>query len=86
MLAFALQSFFDWSPENETSRMTRMACQNDQESDALGSCDSNNNPIHIAGLVLARGGSKGIPKKNLAEVGGRPLVGRALQAMVNSQG
>ena len=35
---------------------------------------------HIAGLVLARGGSKGIPLKNLAPLGSRPLLTWCLQA------
>jgi len=36
---------------------------------------------HIAGLVLARGGSKGIPLKNLAPLGSRPLLTWCLQSM-----
>lgn len=33
------------------------------------------------GLVLARGGSKGLPRKNLALVNNRTLLARALTAM-----
>ncbi|MCD6287843.1 MAG: acylneuraminate cytidylyltransferase family protein, partial [Candidatus Hydrogenedentes bacterium] len=28
---------------------------------------------YIVGLILARGGSKGIPKKNIVETAGKPL-------------
>ncbi|MBN4071930.1 acylneuraminate cytidylyltransferase family protein [bacterium AH-315-F18] len=34
----------------------------------------------LLGLIPARGGSKGIPRKNLAEVGGRPLLAHAIEA------
>ena len=34
----------------------------------------------VIGLVPARGGSKGIARKNLASLGGRPLVAYAIQA------
>lgn len=36
---------------------------------------------HMAGLVLARGGSKGIPLKNIAPLGGKPLLAWCLQSM-----
>ena len=39
---------------------------------------------HKAGLILARGGSKSIPLKNLATVGGVPLLIRALDAMLDA--
>ena len=29
---------------------------------------------NILAVTLARGGSKGIPKKNLASIGGKPLI------------
>jgi CMP-N-acetylneuraminic acid synthetase len=34
----------------------------------------------ILGLVPARGGSRGIPRKNLAELGGHPLISHTLRA------
>ena len=42
--------------------------------------------MHLAGLILARGGSKGIPKKNLARLKGHPLIHWALAAMTRCQG
>lgn len=34
----------------------------------------------VIGVVIARGGSKGVPGKNLARIGGTPLVGLAILA------
>lgn len=34
----------------------------------------------ILGLITARGGSKGIPRKNIVEVGGRALIGWTIEA------
>ncbi|KAM4614894.1 N-acylneuraminate cytidylyltransferase A [Polymixia lowei] len=39
---------------------------------------------HIAALVLARGGSKGIPLKNIKMLAGVPLIGWVLRAAVDS--
>ncbi|KAL1137645.1 hypothetical protein AAG570_009341, partial [Ranatra chinensis] len=36
---------------------------------------------HVAGLVLARGGSKGIPLKNLAKIQNETLLGRTLETL-----
>ncbi|XP_019711582.1 N-acylneuraminate cytidylyltransferase A [Hippocampus comes] len=40
---------------------------------------------HIAALVLARGGSKGIPLKNIKMLAGVPLIGWVLRAAVDSE-
>jgi len=42
--------------------------------------------MHVAGLVLARGGSKGIPLKNLQLLDGKPLLAWALDAMTTTSG
>ena len=36
--------------------------------------------LDVLGLIPARGGSKGIPRKNLIEVGGKPLLAWTLEA------
>lgn len=35
---------------------------------------------NVVGFVFARGGSKGVPRKNVRPIGGVPLIGRAIQA------
>lgn len=40
----------------------------------------------IVAVILARGGSKGIPRKNVLPVGGVPLVGRSVIAVKNAVG
>ncbi|XP_036376344.1 N-acylneuraminate cytidylyltransferase A [Megalops cyprinoides] len=40
---------------------------------------------HICALILARGGSKGIPLKNIKMLAGVPLIGWVLRAAVDSQ-
>ena len=35
--------------------------------------------MHVIGAVFARGGSKGVPGKNLRPLGGKPLVSRAIE-------
>ncbi len=37
------------------------------------------------GLIPARGGSKGIPRKNLADLGGRPLIAHSIEAALASR-
>lgn len=38
----------------------------------------------LVGLILARGGSKGLARKNLATINNKTLLSRALTAMANS--
>ncbi|XP_034713067.1 N-acylneuraminate cytidylyltransferase A [Etheostoma cragini] len=42
------------------------------------------NQRHVAALILARGGSKGIPLKNIKTLAGVPLLGWVLRAAVDS--
>lgn len=42
--------------------------------------------IRVLGLVTARGGSKGIPGKNLAPLAGKPLIAWTLEAAAASHG
>ncbi|KAG5868537.1 N-acylneuraminate cytidylyltransferase, partial [Gonioctena quinquepunctata] len=44
------------------------------------------NPTHIAVLILARGGSKGIKLKNIAKVGGQTLLGISLREVNELKG
>ena len=39
----------------------------------------------IAGIIPARGGSKGIPRKNLAELAGKPLIQYTIDAALESR-
>lgn len=40
--------------------------------------------MKTVGLILARGGSKGIPKKNIKELNGAPLISYTIEASINS--
>jgi CMP-N-acetylneuraminic acid synthetase len=40
--------------------------------------------MNILGLIPARGGSKGVPRKNLAPLAGRPLIAHSIEAALAS--
>lgn len=42
--------------------------------------------MNILGLIPARGGSKGIPRKNIAPLGGRPLITWTIDAALRAKG
>lgn len=39
---------------------------------------------HTLGLIPARGGSKGVPRKNVRELGGKPLIAHSIEAGLGS--
>ena len=41
--------------------------------------------MRVIGITLARGGSKGIPKKNIYPINGHPLISYTLQAALKSK-
>jgi CMP-N-acetylneuraminic acid synthetase len=41
--------------------------------------------MKVLGVIIARGGSKGIPRKNLADVGGKPLIYYTIDAAQQSR-
>src|SRR3989338_10727555 len=41
--------------------------------------------MKIISLIPARGGSKGIPKKNIAQLGGKPLIAWTIEASLRSR-
>ena len=40
--------------------------------------------MKIVTVILARGGSKGIPRKNIIDINGRPLIWYSINASLNS--
>ena len=40
--------------------------------------------MKIAGVILARGGSKGIPNKNIININGKPLIQYSIDALIQS--
>ena len=43
-----------------------------------------NNKV-VCSLIPARGGSKGIPRKNMVEINNKPLITYTIQASLNSK-
>ena len=41
--------------------------------------------MHVFGIIGARGGSKALPKKNIAPLGGKPLIAWTIEAAVRSR-
>ena len=41
--------------------------------------------MHYLAVIPARGGSKGIPKKNIAPVAGKPLIAWTIEAALQSK-
>jgi len=41
--------------------------------------------MKIVSVILARGGSKGIPKKNIIDIDGKPLIAYTIQSSINSK-
>jgi len=41
--------------------------------------------MRILGIIPARGGSKGVPKKNIRSFAGKPLIGYTIESALNSQ-
>jgi CMP-N,N'-diacetyllegionaminic acid synthase len=47
--------------------------------------NQSNKPLKVLGVITARGGSQGIPRKNLALVAGRPLIAYTIAAARGSR-
>jgi CMP-N,N'-diacetyllegionaminic acid synthase len=45
----------------------------------------NKKKTQIVALITARGGSKGIPRKNVRDVGGKPLIAWSIEAGLNAK-
>ncbi|MCK4490459.1 MAG: acylneuraminate cytidylyltransferase family protein, partial [Anaerolineales bacterium] len=41
--------------------------------------------VEILALIPARGGSKGLPRKNIKSLGGHPLIGYSITAALNAE-
>ncbi|KAG8006046.1 N-acylneuraminate cytidylyltransferase [Nibea albiflora] len=66
------------------SRKRRLVDDNGEPDEQPQSCKKPEGKRHVAALILARGGSKGIPLKNIKMLAGVPLLGWVLRAAVDS--
>ncbi len=41
--------------------------------------------VEVMALIPARGGSKGLPRKNIKSLGGHPLIGYSIAAALNAK-
>jgi N-acylneuraminate cytidylyltransferase/CMP-N,N'-diacetyllegionaminic acid synthase len=41
--------------------------------------------VNVIAIIPARGGSKGIPRKNLVDIGGKPLVAYSIEHALKSK-
>lgn len=69
------------------SRKRSLLGKNSEGDGQLSACKQvrADNHRHVAALILARGGSKGIPLKNIKILAGVPLIGWVLRAAVDSE-
>lgn len=68
------------------SRKRGLPGDNGEQDGLLTACKQvkSGDKRHVAALILARGGSKGIPLKNIKMLAGVPLIGWVLRAAVDS--
>lgn len=72
------------SVSNPRGRPSRGRPPKLQRNSRGGQGRSVEKPPHMAALILARGGSKGIPLKNIKHLAGVPLIGWVLRAALDS--
>lgn len=74
------------SPAVMASRKRSLPGDNGAQDGVLPACKQvkSGDKRHVAALILARGGSKGIPLKNIKMLAGVPLIGWVLRAAVDS--
>uniref|UniRef100_A0A8C1S9D8 N-acylneuraminate cytidylyltransferase n=1 Tax=Cyprinus carpio TaxID=7962 RepID=A0A8C1S9D8_CYPCA len=69
-------------------RIYRMAAASENSLERISNAKrrrlDTNDTRHIAALILARGGSKGIPLKNIKMLAGVPLIGWVIRAALDS--
>lgn len=86
-LLVSLSSLARWFASGVmTSRKRCLLGKNGEGDGQSSSCKQfrPNHHRHVAALILARGGSKGIPLKNIKILAGVPLIGWVLRTAVDS--